>query len=189
MRNFNQRGRSDGRGFGGRGSGDRSMHQAVCDECGQECEVPFKPMGGKPIYCSECFGKNKNSDSPRSDRRDSGRSSFSNNQMFTAVCDKCGKKCEVPFKPTGGKPIFCNDCFSQNRGSGSKNAGPSKDQFAIINSKLDKILMALNPAAKDVVEKKPKAMKPEKVAVKKADPKKAVKSKAAPKKAKAKKKK
>ncbi|TRO47372.1 hypothetical protein E2P60_03335, partial [Candidatus Bathyarchaeota archaeon] len=22
---------------------DRELHKAVCSECGQECEVPFKP--------------------------------------------------------------------------------------------------------------------------------------------------
>ncbi len=42
-----------------------SMHQAVCDECGQDCEVPFKPSGNKPIYCSRCFEK-VDSKKPRS---------------------------------------------------------------------------------------------------------------------------
>ena len=182
MRNFNQRGRNDSRGFGGRGSGDRSMHQATCDECGQDCEVPFKPTGGKPIFCSTCFGKNKNSDSPRSGRRDSGRSSYGSNQMFTAVCDKCGKNCEVPFKPTGNKPIFCNDCFGQNRGDGGKSTGPTKDQFEMINSKLDKILMVLNPATKEATRKKSKEIKSEKVAPKKVSSKKVTPKKVAPKK-------
>lgn len=36
--------------------------------------------------------------------------------MHQAICSKCGKKCEVPFRPTGDKPIYCNDCFSANRG-------------------------------------------------------------------------
>ncbi len=26
--------------------------------------------------------------------------------MHSAVCDDCGKRCEVPFRPTGDKPIF-----------------------------------------------------------------------------------
>ena len=37
--------------------GPREMHKAVCDECKQECEVPFKPTEGKPVYCKECFRK------------------------------------------------------------------------------------------------------------------------------------
>ena len=35
--------------------------------------------------------------------------------MHHAVCSTCGKDCEVPFRPTGDKPIYCNDCFSANR--------------------------------------------------------------------------
>ena len=40
-------------------SGPREMHKAVCSECKQECEVPFKPTEGKPVYCRECFQKHK----------------------------------------------------------------------------------------------------------------------------------
>ena len=39
--------------------GPREMHKAVCSECGQECQVPFKPTEGKPIYCKECYSKKK----------------------------------------------------------------------------------------------------------------------------------
>jgi CxxC-x17-CxxC domain-containing protein len=31
--------------------------------------------------------------------------------MHNAICSECGKKCKVPFKPTGDKPVFCADCF------------------------------------------------------------------------------
>ena len=37
--------------------GPREMHKAVCDECKKECEVPFKPTEGKPVYCRECYAK------------------------------------------------------------------------------------------------------------------------------------
>ncbi|TRO48623.1 DNA-directed RNA polymerase, partial [Candidatus Bathyarchaeota archaeon] len=30
---------------------DRELHKAVCSECGQECEVPFKPDPNRPVYC------------------------------------------------------------------------------------------------------------------------------------------
>ncbi|GAG68269.1 unnamed protein product [marine sediment metagenome] len=39
--------------------GPREMHKAICSECGKECEVPFKPTEGKPVYCRECFDKKK----------------------------------------------------------------------------------------------------------------------------------
>ncbi len=39
--------------------GDREMHKATCSECGNECEVPFKPTEGKPVYCRECYRKRR----------------------------------------------------------------------------------------------------------------------------------
>ncbi|MBN1544478.1 DNA-directed RNA polymerase [Candidatus Woesearchaeota archaeon] len=48
--------RSGGGGFRG---GPREMHKAVCSECGQECEVPFKPSGDKPVFCKECYRKRR----------------------------------------------------------------------------------------------------------------------------------
>jgi len=39
--------------------GPREMHKAVCSECKQECEVPFKPTEGKPIFCNACFQKKR----------------------------------------------------------------------------------------------------------------------------------
>jgi len=35
----------------------REMHKAVCADCGKECEVPFKPTGGRPVYCRDCYRK------------------------------------------------------------------------------------------------------------------------------------
>ena len=46
-------------GFNGnkfnRGNERGQMHQATCSECGNKCEVPFRPTGEKPVYCKECF--------------------------------------------------------------------------------------------------------------------------------------
>ncbi|MEK6927514.1 MAG: CxxC-x17-CxxC domain-containing protein [Nanoarchaeota archaeon] len=55
---------SGGRSFGGnrgprRDFGPREMHKATCAECKQECEVPFKPTEGKPVYCRDCFQKHR----------------------------------------------------------------------------------------------------------------------------------
>ncbi|MFH1063858.1 MAG: CxxC-x17-CxxC domain-containing protein [Candidatus Woesearchaeota archaeon] len=35
------------------------MHKATCAECNKECEVPFKPTEGKPVYCRDCFQKHR----------------------------------------------------------------------------------------------------------------------------------
>jgi len=39
------------------GFGEREMHKAKCGECGCDCEVPFKPKEGRPVYCKECYKK------------------------------------------------------------------------------------------------------------------------------------
>lgn len=95
-------GRSGGRFGGGRG-GDRggsrggfrekpAMHKAVCDECGKDCEVPFRPSNDKPIFCDACFGGKR--EGSRNESRSSSRSSapvadFS--KQFLEINDKLNK--------------------------------------------------------------------------------------------------
>jgi CxxC-x17-CxxC domain-containing protein len=38
-------------------SAPREMHAAVCASCGKDTQVPFKPRGDKPVYCSDCYRK------------------------------------------------------------------------------------------------------------------------------------
>lgn len=39
--------------------GPRALYQAVCAECNKECEVPFKPVPERPVYCKECYASRK----------------------------------------------------------------------------------------------------------------------------------
>ena len=39
--------------------GDKKMFKVVCDKCRKECEVPFKPKEGRPVYCRDCYQKHK----------------------------------------------------------------------------------------------------------------------------------
>lgn len=151
-----------GGGFGKRDFGPKEMHSATCAECGSRCEVPFKPNGEKPVYCSNCFKREERPDSRRSggggrDFGGGGRDfgGYDRNErpsMHEATCDTCGKPCEVPFKPTQGKPVYCNDCFGGNSDRGgksdSKKPAGSNKEFEQLNQKLDAILKrldALNP--------------------------------------------
>jgi CxxC-x17-CxxC domain-containing protein len=36
-------------------------------------------------------------------------------QMYPAICSNCGKETEVPFQPSGDKPVYCRECFEQRR--------------------------------------------------------------------------
>lgn len=125
-------------------------------------------------------------------------------QMFSTVCASCGKACEVPFRPNGDKPVYCNDCFRNNKqdGGGSFNrrddhrgdrrentrefTAPQNDgvakQLESLNIKLDKIISILSRSTetqtlKDTVEKVVAPEKNEKTATKKVAKKKVSKSK------------
>ena len=63
-------------------------------------------------------GRDRDSDQGRDRGRDR-RSRSERHEMHPAICEKCGKDCEVPFKPTEGKPIYCDDCFKEK----SREAG------------------------------------------------------------------
>lgn len=121
--------------------------------------------------------------------------------MHTAVCDDCKNTCEVPFRPTDGKPVYCKDCFAKRGGGPAKGAMASghrpdfnkdtrdsfsandiKTQLAMLNIKLDKILKEVSdspstPAVKPVVVKEVKTETPVSAPVKVVAKKKTVVSK------------
>lgn len=163
MGNFNRDNRSGGgRAFRGsfrrRGSEDRpQMHKAVCSKCGNECEVPFKPTGDRPVFCSQCFERNGRFESTNPRESNFGKSDFSDRQMFDAVCDNCGNNCKLPFQPREGKPVYCSKCFAEKNNSETRNPKPYQNRvpqqqtdqykkaFEELNNKLDKILKMLTP--------------------------------------------
>ncbi len=48
-------------GRGGRSSygRERETFPATCADCGEETTVPFKPRGDKPVYCRDCYQKQR----------------------------------------------------------------------------------------------------------------------------------
>lgn len=164
-KDFKRRDSGGNRGFGNRDRGDRErpqMYEATCSDCGKRCEVPFKPAGDKPIYCSQCFtnhGGSSRSDS-RPERGDRERPRRSDRPMFDATCSTCGKRFELPFRPTGEKPVYCSQCFEKEGGSSSVSRSTSvptnqyKEQFDVLNAKLDRILKVLTPIVSVKEEKK-----------------------------------
>ena len=42
--------------------------------------------------------------------------------MTTVTCSNCGRETQVPFVPTGSRPVYCSDCYSQ-MGGGSRGGG------------------------------------------------------------------
>lgn len=97
-------------------------------------------------------------------------------EMFKTVCSNCGKDCEVPFRPSSGKPVYCSDCFEKMGGRNSDSGrserpsfrppAPSVDhnkaQFEELNIKLDKIISLLTPKVEEIKEVVVKKVTPKK---------------------------
>lgn len=71
-------------------------------------------FGGRPKFGNKFGGGRDRGD--RSERR---------REFFPAVCFECKKNCEIPFRPTGDKPVYCSDCFEKQGHSSGGNFNPS----------------------------------------------------------------
>ena len=137
-------GRGSDRGGRGRPSRGNSRGRRSFDD---EPSFEDRPRGRGPSR----FGGGRGGD-----RRGGGRGGRP--EMHDVVCDECGKDCQVPFKPTSSKPIFCSECFEKHDtkgpSRGGSRGGPSSADIDIINEKLNKIMKALKIEDKPKKEKK-----------------------------------
>jgi len=46
-------------------------------------------------------------------------------QLYNVTCANCGKQTQVPFKPTGDRPVYCRDCYMEQR-KGRTGGGMSR---------------------------------------------------------------
>ena len=114
----------------------------TCRDCGTDFvftagEQEFYAQKGftnEPTRCPSCRQSRKASGGGRSGGgygdRDSygsrgggggGYSSGGAREMHTTTCASCGKEAQVPFVPRGDKPVYCSDCFQQQRRSSSSS--------------------------------------------------------------------
>lgn len=136
-------------GGGGRGRNDRNdsredkeMFSAVCAECGDNCEVPFKPTGNKPVLCRNCFRKENDrgdSDFRGGDRRDNDRRGGDRNGG-----GRGGDRRDNEWRGPG------HDSDRPGSDGGRKTMGEGRSQhydheFQKLNDKLDKIMQRLTP--------------------------------------------
>ncbi|HTJ28134.1 MAG TPA: zinc-ribbon domain containing protein [Candidatus Limnocylindria bacterium] len=101
----------------------------TCTDCGAEFtfsagEQQFfatKGFQNKPNRCPECRTARKNSrqggGSSAGGFGGGGRGGFGGGarEMYSVTCSGCGQPAEVPFQPRGDKPVYCRDCFQQQR--------------------------------------------------------------------------
>ncbi len=36
-------------------------------------------------------------------------------KMHKITCSECGAEAEVPFKPSGDRPVYCRECYQKHR--------------------------------------------------------------------------
>lgn len=93
--------------------------QLTCVECGNPFtftarEQEFfasKGYANEPKRCLSCRQNRKS-------QRTGGEGRNAPRQMFSTVCARCGKDCEVPFQPRQGKPVYCSECFNAMKVNG-----------------------------------------------------------------------
>lgn len=96
----------------------------TCRECGTSfaftaSEQAFhaeKGFTNSPARCPACRAARK----AQGGFGGGGRRSSGPREMFSATCAACGRSCEVPFQPSGEKPVYCSDCFQGQRSNSSR---------------------------------------------------------------------
>jgi CxxC-x17-CxxC domain-containing protein len=118
----------------------------TCRDCGQAFtftsgEQDFYASRGfsEPTRCPDCRAARKSQRDSSSSYDSYGSSSYGGGggggyrsgggrgqrEMFSATCSSCGKEAQVPFEPSGDKPVYCSDCFQQ-RGGGNRGGYGSR---------------------------------------------------------------
>jgi len=90
----------------------------TCRDCGEQflfsaSEQDFyaeKGFTNEPGRCPQCRAiRKQNNGGGRG-----GNSNYQQREMHDAVCAACGCATQVPFRPSGDRPVYCRDCFSKN---------------------------------------------------------------------------
>ena len=95
---------------------DRQMYDVdlSCAKCGAHIsQLPFQPSGDRPVYCADCNRAYR-------DNRRGGQSGGGQRRMYEVdlKCSDCGIAItELPFQPSGDKPIYCRECLNKQRGN------------------------------------------------------------------------
>jgi CxxC-x17-CxxC domain-containing protein len=113
----------------------------TCRDCGQAFtftsgEQDFYASRGfsEPSRCADCRAARKaQRDGGGSSSYGSYGSSYGGDrprrEMFSATCSSCGQEAQVPFQPSGDKPVYCSNCFEQRRNAGPSGGGYGRSRY------------------------------------------------------------
>jgi len=85
---------------------------------------------------------------------------FRERVMHKAICADCRKQCEVPFRPSQDRPVYCQECFSRRKGGNAfgTNTGNRPKTITPIHTASVNRLQPVK-AKKTVTGKKPASKK------------------------------
>lgn len=94
----------------------------TCRDCGKEFvftagEQEFYATRGfqnEPSRCPECRAARKAQTGGGATRMGGGQQRQAR-EMHTVTCAECGRETQVPFKPSGDRPVYCQDCFQSKK--------------------------------------------------------------------------
>jgi CxxC-x17-CxxC domain-containing protein len=105
---------------------DRQMYDVdlSCAKCGSHIsQLPFQPSGDRPVYCVDCnraFRQSRTGGMGGGAGNGMSRGPRAPRQMYSVnlSCASCGTGItQLPFQPTGDKPVYCRDCMQARRNS------------------------------------------------------------------------
>ena len=76
------------------------------DEKGTEEETSEEPKTEEPA---------EEAATPAANAAESAGTDQQGRQLYNVKCADCGNQTQVPFKPSGDRPVYCRDCYLQKR--------------------------------------------------------------------------
>lgn len=76
------------------------------DKKGTEEETSEEPKTEEPA---------EEAATPAANAAESAGTDQQGRQLYNVKCSDCGNQTQVPFKPSGDRPVYCRDCYMQKR--------------------------------------------------------------------------
>lgn len=106
---------------------DRTIKCVDCGEeflftSGEQAFYASKGLTNAPTRCKRCREARK---AQRGAEPGGGHGGRPARPLHKVTCSNCGAETEVPFAPTGARPVLCRDCFQAQKGGskGGRSAG------------------------------------------------------------------
>jgi CxxC-x17-CxxC domain-containing protein len=110
------------------GSLERKMDSVLSRVSGGGAPVAQRPQGGSPQPPQTSYSNPHPMVEPKNLPRHERR------PMFEAVCADCKETCEVPFRPSEGRAIYCKPCFAKRRSEGRAHSAPGSNPSSQVSN-------------------------------------------------------